>query len=209
MLDHSKRAIFLLLFFLLFSLAGISATQMEPAGYILGGSLNAPIRIEVFSNFECTHCREYYLRTIKKILKEYCDQDKVCIIYHDFPFKNHLYDRKTATYAEAAARIGRATLLKVFDALYTNQATWSEDGNIEKVLKAALSENEFEKLMENAKDPAIATLIDKQYDLAVENKLESTPTTFIFDRGEQKSKTSGTIIYLVLKSFIEEHLNNK
>ena len=120
----------------------------------------------------------------------------------------HLYDRKTATYAEAAARVGKDTLLKVFDALYTNQATWSQDGEIEKVLKAALPEKEFEKLMEKAKDPDIATLIDKQYDLAVENKLESTPTTFIFYRGEQKSKTSGTIIYLVLKGFIEEYLNN-
>jgi protein-disulfide isomerase len=191
------------LLFLLFPMSVYSSNQMEPPGKILGGSLDAPVRIEFFSNFECTHCREYYLRTIKKILKEYSSTDKVCIIYHDFPFQNHKYDRKTARYAEAASRMSRETLLKVMDALYTDQAIWSENGQIEETIAKALSKDAFEELIKIAKDPEIEPLIDAQYDLALKNGLKSTPTSFLFYQGKEQ-KVEALITYIVLKSFIDK-----
>ena len=123
-----------ILFLLLFTLPVYSSEPMTPMGKILGGSLESPVRIEVFSNFGCTVCREYYLRTIKRILEEYSSVDKVCVIYHDFPFEYHKYDREAAAYVEAASRISRETMLQVFDALYTDQAEWSQNGDLLKSL---------------------------------------------------------------------------
>jgi len=195
----------ILFFFLLSSIQVYASDQMDPPGKIVGGSLNAPIRIEVFSNFGCTACREFYLRTIKKILREYSNTDKVCVIYHDFPFQSHKYDREAARYVEAASRISQQTMLKVMDALYTNQASWSEDGKLKETIAKELSKNIFEDLMRQAKDPNIEPLIEEQLDLANKNNLKSTPTTFFFYNGTEK-KYQGLITYLVMKTFIDKIL---
>ena len=202
MFPDKKRITLRILLLLLFSISGYSSSQMEPAGQILGGSLNAPVRIEVFSNFECSHCREFYLRTVKKILKEYSSVDKVCVIYHDFPFSTHKYDRKAARYAEAASRIGKDTMLNVYDALYTDQAEWSQTGELEKSLQKALPKEDLDKIMEIAKDPGIDPLIEKQYELAIKNGLKSTPTIYVISPGKEQ-KVEGMLEYFVLKSFID------
>ena len=202
MLHRLKWIILPILFFHLSLMQVYSSDQMNPPGKIIGGSLDSPVRIEVFSNFGCSACREYYLRTIRKILKKYCSVDKVCVIYHDFPFKSHKYDREAARYAEAAFRINRETMLEVMEALYKEQANWSRDGKLKETIAKALPKNVYEELMQIAKDPDIETLIDEQYALAMEKGLKSTPTTFIFYSGQQK-KVEQHIEYLVLKNFID------
>ncbi|MEJ2108874.1 MAG: thioredoxin domain-containing protein [Acidobacteriota bacterium] len=203
MLQESKRTLFPALLFLLCALPASASNYMEPKGQILGGSPDSPVRIEVFSNFECTHCREYYLRTIKKVLKEYSSKDKVCVIYHDFPFESHKYDRKASRYAEAASRIGRDTLIKVYDAFYTDQATWSENGKLESTLEKALTGDEFQQVMKFSEDPEIESLIQAQYQLAIDKGCTSTPTSFIFYSGKEK-RVEGVLTYIVLKGFIEK-----
>ena len=203
MLQKRIRTLSVVSLLLAFALPVHTAEYLEPKGQILGGSLDSPIRIEVFSNFECSHCREFYLRTIKKVLKEYSSVDKVCVIYHDFPFGSHKYDRKAARYAEAASRVGLDTVLKVFDAFYTEQATWSQNGELEETLQKALTPEEYKKVLEYSEDPAIGTLIEKQYELATAKGLQSTPTSFIFYPGKEQ-KVEGVITYVVLKGFIDK-----
>ena len=203
MLQKRIRTLSAVSLLLAFALPVHTAEYLEPKGQILGGSLDSPIRIEVFSNFECSHCRELYLRTIKKVLKEYSSVDKVCVIYHDFPFESHKYDRKAARYAEAASRVGLDTVLKVFDAFYTEQATWSQNGELEETLQKALTPEEYRKVLEYSEDPAIGTLIEKQYELATAKGLQSTPTSFIFYPGKEQ-KVEGVITYVVLKGFIDK-----
>ena len=203
MLHKLKWKLLPILFIHLSLVLVYASDQMNPPGKIIGGSLDSPIRIEVFSNFECSACREYYLRTIKKVLKEYCSVDKVCVIYHDFPFKSHKYDREAARYAEAAFRINRETLLKVMEALYREQANWSQDGKLKDTIAKALPKNVYEELMQIAKDPGIYTIIDEQYALAMEKGLQSTPTTFIFYPENQQRKAEGHIEYFVMKTLID------
>lgn len=203
MLSKLKWITFPILFMLLLSMPAYPTEPINTIGKILGGSLESPVRIEVFSNFECTVCREYYLRTIKRILEEYSSADKVCVIYYDFPFQYHKYDREAARYVEAASRISREAMLQVFDALYTDQANWSENGELQKTLKKVLSKEDFEKIIELSKDPEMKPMIDAQYDLAIKNGLNATPTSFIFSPGK-KQRVEGLLTYLVLKTFIDK-----
>lgn len=194
-----------ILFSVLFSMASYASNQMDPPGIILGGSLTSPVRIEIFSNFECTHCREYYLRTIKKILREYSSVNKVCVIYHDFPFKSHKYDREAARYVEAASHLGQEYILKVIEALYTDQAEWIQNGQLQQSIAKVLPKEVFEELLELAKNPEIDPLIEAQYNLAVGLGLKSTPASFIFYQ-EKQQKVEGLITYIVLKTFIEDKI---
>lgn len=83
----------------------VPADSMDQStGQILGGSLNSPIRLEIFSDFQCPACRDLYLGTIRQVLEEYASKDKVCVIYHEYPLSIHPYAREAARYCEAASR---------------------------------------------------------------------------------------------------------
>jgi protein-disulfide isomerase len=125
------------------------------SGQILGGSLDAPIRIEVFSDFECPSCRELYLDVMRRVLVDYSIQNKVCLIYHEYPLKIHRYSREAARYAESVSRLGREKLLMVYDVLFMEQAQWSQDGRVEASVAKALSRTELQKVKKFLQEPSI------------------------------------------------------
>ena len=172
-------------------------------GQILGGSANSPIQIEVFSDFQCSACREFYLGTVRQILQEYSSKDKVRIIYHEYPLTLiHKYSRDAARYAEAAARLGVKQLLAVMDSLFMNQAIWSQDGKIDASISKALSREDFQKLKSIMLDSSIDLAIERETDLANKSQIKSTPTIFISYTGK-KQKVEGIVTYIVLKQFID------
>jgi protein-disulfide isomerase len=174
------------------------------SGQILGGSANSPIQIEVFSDFQCSACREFYLGTVRQILQEYSSKDKVRIIYHEYPLTLiHKYSRDAARYSEAASRLGVKQLLAVMDSLFMNQAIWSQDGKIDASISKALSHEDFQKLKKIMQDSSIDLAIEREIDLGNKNQIKSTPTWFINYMGKQK-KVEGFATYLVLKQFIDE-----
>jgi protein-disulfide isomerase len=173
------------------------------SGQILGGSANAPIQIEVYSDFQCSACREFYLGTVRQILQEYSSKDKVRIIYHEYPLTLiHKYSRDAARYSEAAARLGVKQLLAVMDALYMDQAIWSQDGKIEASISKALSREDFKKLKSIMQDSSIDLAIEREIDLGNKSQIKSTPTIFIRYTGKQQ-KVEGLVTYVVLKQFID------
>jgi protein-disulfide isomerase len=202
MLQRLKWLAFPIAFFLALPPSLRAANESDVGGQILGGSLNSPIRIEVYSDFQCPACRDYYLGTIRQILQEYASKDKVCIIYHEFPLQVHPYARAAARYVEAASRLGQQKLLQVMDSLYTDQAVWSQDGKLEPTVSKALSREDFQKLKKFMLDPGINPAIDRDIQLGTKNDIKSTPTSFIYYLGKQQ-KVEGLVTYLVLKQFID------
>jgi protein-disulfide isomerase len=172
------------------------------SGQILGGSVNSPIQIEVFSDFQCSACREFYLGTVRQILQEYSSKDKVCIIYHEYPLQIHKYSRDAARYSEAASRLGVKQLLAVMDSLFMDQAQWSQDGKIEPSISKALSREDFQKLKKTMQDTSINLAIEREINMANNSQIRSTPTMFIRYTGKQQ-KVEGIVTYLVLKQFID------
>lgn len=169
---------------------------------VIGGKLNAPVRIEVFSDFQCPACRGFFLDAIQKVLENYCSQDKVCVIYHEFPLKNHNLARVAARYSKAAQRLGRGQWLAVMGALYTSQAEWTWDGSVESVISRALSPQDFAELKKRLEDPSIDTTIDQEVALGEKRQVTSTPTFFLSSGGKEE-RVVGSVPYVVLKSYID------
>jgi protein-disulfide isomerase len=172
-------------------------------GQLLGGSLNSPIKIEIFSDFQCPSCRDLYLGTIKQVLLDYSSKDKVCIIYHEFPLQAHAHARAAARFCEAASYLGGQNLLKVYDALFNDQAQWTQDGNLDAVLVKALPQKEYQKLKDMLQDPAINLAVDKEILLGAKKDIRSTPTMFIYYAGKEQQKVEGAIPYTMMKQFID------
>jgi protein-disulfide isomerase len=175
----------------------------EPTGQLLGGSLNSPIRIEVFSDFQCPACHDLYLKTIKQVLQEYSNSDKVCVIYHEFPLSMHQYSKEAARYSEAAAHLGQQKLLAVYDALFTEQEQWAKDGSLELTVSRAIPGDDLKKLKKLIQEPGVEAGIDNEIKLGLEkHKIQSTPTLLISYPGKQQ-RVEGAVTYEVLKQFID------
>jgi protein-disulfide isomerase len=174
----------------------------ETTGQILGGSLSSPIRIEVFSDFQCPACRDLYLGTIQQVLQEYSNKDKVCVIYHEFPLPMHQYAKEAARYAEASGRLGQQKALQVYESLFTDQLQWAKDGSIELTISKALPSEDIQKLKKMLLDPSINADIEKEIQLGVKKEIQSTPTLLISSPGKQQ-KVEGVVAYTVLKQFID------
>src|SRR4030095_13516105 len=163
----------------------------SPEEALLGGNLDAPIRIDLFSDYQCPHCRDLYLETIRPVLKDYAEANKVCIVYHDFPLKMHQYAREAARYSQAALRVGRRQWLAVLDALYTNQPAWSQDGKIEAAIAVAVSPEDLQKIKKLLTYPYINEAIDRDIALGQNRKVESTPTLFVIAVGREQKVVGG------------------
>lgn len=199
---------FLIATFMLLAFASSATSQQNPApskGLIVGGQPNAPIRMEVFSCYQCPPCREFYLETIRPLLKEYARDNKVCVIYYEFPLKIHNYSRDTARYAVAAHRLGQNQWQRVSEALYMDQLQWMGDGKIEPVVARALSAEEMAKVKKFIKDPTIDQIIDQDIAIGNERRIPGTPTFFLYAKGREE-KVVGKISYPVLKDYLDRML---
>lgn len=175
----------------------------------LGGRPGAPIKIEVFSDYQCPRCRQFYLESLKPFLADYIEAgkiNKIYVVYHDYPLEMHKFARLAARFGLAAASLGREHWLRVTDVLYTEQAQWSMDGNIEAVLAKSLDPTELLRVKTLAEDPAINDAVGQEIMLAQSRNITSTPTFFITTDTGRQQRVEGWITYTTLKDFIDRLL---
>jgi len=163
------------------------------------GTLDAPIRLDVFSDFQCGYCRAFYLETVVQVRKIYAPEDKICIIYHEFPIETHAYGRKAARYSLAAQRVGRNQWLAVMDALYTKQEQWALDGNIDAALKGAVSVEDLDRIKKNLQDSLIDEAIARDIALGLKKGVTGTPTVFMTALNKERLRAP----YLTYKAWQE------
>ena len=179
--------------------------QIDSADSFLMGGPDSPVRIELFSDFQCPSCRTFYLETVTRLISEYSAGKKVGLIFRDFPLATHAVSRVAARYAVASESLGHDKWLKVIESLYTNQAEWSYDGKIEPVLSRLLSPQDMEKLQEELKSPAIEQAIDLSVSLGNSKKVNSTPT-FFFTVGGKEQRVENGLSFAVMKAFVDRYL---
>src|SRR5215472_1343743 len=97
--------------------------------HIAFGSKNAPIAMEVFSDFQCPACKTLYITTDRQLMDNYVTTGKVYLIHRDFPLPMHAYSRVAAQYSRAAAHIGKFELVE--QALFQNQERWKQTGDVD------------------------------------------------------------------------------
>jgi len=169
------------------------------------GSRNAPITIEVFSDFQCPGCRVLYQNTLRPLIDNYVVSGKVYLIHRDFPLEQiHKHARLAARYANAAARIGKFE--KVETALYAKQDTWAVDGNVEAVVAAVVTSAEMKRIRELVQSGNLDADIDKDVKLGGRVPVRQTPTVIVIHRGETYPLPPGGVTYSLLRQFLDQLL---
>lgn len=189
------------------------------------GNRNAPITMEVFSDYQCPSCGNFFEVTLRPMINEYVAQGKVYLVHHDFPLQMHAHSGDAARWANAAAKIGE--FQEVDAALFDNQNAWGASGDIEKYVAAAMSPTDFKRVQAILKPcvpPAPTSRVDgsapqadracpvDQYIvqdiiLGYQVPVKATPTFIVRYKGQSYPASSGIVSWPILKQFFDSLLS--
>jgi protein-disulfide isomerase len=147
-----------------------SSVQKTP-GITLGNE-NAPVTIEEYTNFLCSHCATFALQTLPKIEQDYIATGKVKMVIYILP----PYELARAGYC--ANQAGK--FLEFEDYIFNHQADIKQ---AEDVIGAAKNMGLGDSFEQCYNSDAAKTAGQDWNNRATENKIEGTPTFFI--NGEQ------------------------
>jgi protein-disulfide isomerase len=170
------------------------------------GSKSAPVVMEVFSDYQCPSCKMLFLTTNRQLMDNYVSTGKVFLIHRDFPLPMHAHSRVAASYARAAAEIGK--IEPVEKALYENQEKWEQNGDVDGIVAAVLSSAEMTKVRALVKGGTLEPLINKDLQLGQMYRVNQTPTTVFHSKG-QTYPYSGAMSYEILRQFLDQLLSQK
>lgn len=189
------------------------------------GNKNAPITMEVFSDYQCPSCGNFFENTLRPMINEYVAQGKVYLIHHDFPLQMHTHSGEAARWANAAAKIGE--FQEVDAALFDNQAAWTASGDLAKYVAAAMSSADFkrvETILKTCTSPAptsrvdgsapqadracpVDTYIVQDIILGYQVPVKATPTFIVRYKGQSYPASSGIVTWPILKQFFDSLLS--
>jgi len=168
------------------------------------GSPTAPIRMEIYTDYECPACRDLYMNILPPLTADFVATGKVQILHRDFRIPSHQFSKVATRYANAAGMIGKFDI--VVNQLFVTQPEWAQTGNVDGTVAKVLSPADMEKVRaivkgdshlddSVVKDEAMATNVDH---------LQETPTLVIISKGKRETITR--VPYAVLKQYLNQKL---
>lgn len=166
------------------------------------GNKNAPVIMEVFSDFQCPACRQLFTTTTQRVNDNYVNTGKVYLVHRDFPLPMHAYSRVAASYARAAAHIDKCE--PVEQALFQNQEKWEASGDVKGTVAAVLTPAEMKKVQALVDGKTLEPLIDRDKQLGMQVPVNQTPTSIIHAKNGQSYPVVGFVSYDVLKTLLDQ-----
>src|SRR5438552_3780684 len=117
-------------------LALLTLTAAEVPVHTMGAA-NAPITIELFSDFQCPGCKGLHESTIRELRRTYVNAGKVRLVYRDIHLPMHRHARLAACYACAAEKLGLYDT--VADKLFETQNQWENTGNVDAAVASVVA----------------------------------------------------------------------
>ena len=167
------------------------------------GSKNAPITIEVFEDFECPACRNFYETSLKQVIDNYVNTGKVYLVHRDFPLEMHPYARQAARLANAAAELGQFGAVE--RALFDKQDEWSPNGDIDKAIASSVSPAQLKKIhdYESLHIKEINASIEHDRSMGIDRNINQTPTIYVTAHGKMEALPGGGVEYTLLKQYLD------
>lgn len=141
------------------------------------GNKDAKVTLYEYSSFGCTHCADFHLEVLPKIVKEYVDTGKVKIAFVPFPLEKNSMD--AALLAEC---IDEDKYFAFADVLFKKQRDWGLSFNPQKVLLqyaslSGLAKEKAEACLRN--DITAAMILQNRKDGIDKLGIEGTPSFFV------------------------------
>jgi protein-disulfide isomerase len=183
----------------------LMAAQAQTPAFKESGTVMAPITLELYTDYQCPHCRAFYLETLPLLTAEFVKTGKVRLIHRDFPLSQFQYSKTAMHYANAAGQVGK------FDAvaqqLFETQPEWAQNGNVDAAVAKVLTPAEMAKVRTLVKtDSHLDDSVERDVAMATgTDHLTSTPTIVIVFKGKRET-ISGGPAWPTLKSYLNSKL---
>ncbi len=170
------------------------------------GSRQAPITIEIFSDYQCPDCKRMHLNTTRLVIDNYVSSGKVYLIHRDFPLTMHTHARVAARWLNAAAAAGLFQATE--NALYAKQEEWGATGNVEQSLASVLPAADMRKIrvIESTQRAQLDAAVQADMSLASSRNVNGTPSVFVIHRGATTPLPAGSVPYALLKQYLDDLL---
>jgi protein-disulfide isomerase len=168
--------------------AGASSTDANgiPVGFTkegrpYRGSLDAPIVMEEFSDFQCPFCARFSAQTLPALLENQIAAGELLQIYYDFPLESlHPQAFAAANAARCAGDQGAAVYWEMHDLLYERMDQWDQ-GDPNPVFAGFAEELnlEMEAFNNCVNEMAHGELVEADIETATSRGIRSTPSFFL------------------------------
>jgi protein-disulfide isomerase len=175
------------------------------------GSPQAPITLEIFSDYQCPACQDMYLHTTLQLIDNYVNTGKVYLVHRDFPLDMHPYSREAARWLNAVAA-ATSSFEAAEMVMYNKQDQWGATGNIEQTLAGALPPAEMNKVraVELSERAQLDAAVQSDIALGKSRNIDGTPTVFVIQRGRPMVPLpSGPVPYVLLKQYLDSLLQQR
>ena len=160
-----------------------AAAIAQLKNFHVSGSPAAPVTIEIYSDYECPACAEFFLETMPALTADYVQTGKVRIMHRDFPLPQHRYAQLAARYANAAGAVGQYD--PVVMQLFRTQHTWEATGDVESqvlpVLPSGLGPKVRDLVSHDREDSLHADMAQ-----AREDEIRMTPSLVVVAHGKRQ-----------------------
>lgn len=175
---------------------------LAPKNFKEMGSPNAPVTLEVYADYQCPMCRNFFLEVVPSIVADYVSTGKVRLIHRDFPLAMHAFSKQATRYANAAGQLGKYDV--VATQIFKTQNEWEQNGNIDVEVAKVVSPAEMQKIRELVKsDSHLDDTVTSDVALGNQDKLNQTPTLVFVSHGK-RTKIDGALPLPVLKSYLDQ-----
>ena len=170
------------------------------------GSESAPITIIEFGDYQCEACYAWFHNTRDTLIDNYIETGKAKLIFVDLPFLGR--DSPTAAQASYCAE-DQGQYWEYHTMLYTFQdghpdSGWADRDRLNSfAFSLDMNIDEFNECMDSSK---YKKRVKANYDEAVKNNVQSTPTFIIISEDGKKEQFSGAQPYSVFSVTIESML---
>src|ERR1019366_3468262 len=149
------------------------------------GNPAAPLRMDLFGDFTCSHCKNFHEQILPRIMADYVTPGKAYLVFHEFTLtgQGHEHSQMASMYAAAAARVGKYQ--QVADALFLTQSSWAVSGKVWETVSPALTPVEQKKVQVLIKDPAIAAEVQHDLEQGIAAHVDRTPILVMTRKGKQ------------------------
>lgn len=169
------------------------------------GSPTAPIGIELYTDYECPACRQFYLDVLPTLNADFVATGKAHLLHRDFPLQQHQFSRIATKYANAAGQIGKYDV--VANQIFQTQDQWAQNGNVDAVVAKVLSPADMAKVRELVKnDTHLDDSVTKDVAMGNQDHLSQTPTIVIVYKGK-RDVIGGAPPYSILKQYLNQKLS--
>lgn len=159
------------------------------------GSMNAPITLLEYGDYECPHCGQAF-PIVKQLQNDF--GDKLLFVFRNFPLTQiHEHAFKAAEAAEIAADFGK--FWEMHDTLLINQKYLNDPFLLKYAINLGLDELSFIESMQNHSK---TKKVRDDFMSGVESGVNGTPSFFI-----NGYKYDGDFSYHTFKAFLNKLLN--